>query len=103
MKPRFREGEAVRVRDLRHAGHLRTPAYVRGRVGRIAAIVGPKLNPERLAYGENGVPAVVLYRVRFGQATVWPGYAGTANDTIDVELYEHWLEIAGGAAEGGSA
>jgi hypothetical protein len=30
--------------------------------------------------------------VRFAQKDVWPGYAGPTNDTIDVELYEHWLE-----------
>jgi nitrile hydratase len=36
----------------------------------------------------------MLYRVRFAQAEVWPDYDGPAVDTIDVDLYEHWLRKA---------
>lgn len=32
-----------------------------------------------------------LYRVRFNQKDVWPEYTGNQNDTIDVEVYQHWL------------
>lgn len=95
MTPRFSCGDPVRVRDLRHVGHMRTPGYVRGRVGRIARVVGPMLNPEQLAYGRSGTPGRMLYRVRFAQADVWPDYRGTAADTLDVEIFEHWLEAAG--------
>ena len=35
-----------------------------------------------------------LYRVRFAQREVWPDYRGGAGDSIDVEIYEHWLEPA---------
>ena len=100
MRPRFAEGDAVRVRDLRHPGHMRTPHYVRGRTGRVATVVGPKLNPERLAYGGNGAPGVLLYRVRFAQPSVWPGYGGAPHDTLDVEIYEHWLEPASAGEPG---
>ena len=49
-------------------------------------------NPEELAYNRPGLPAQPLYRVRFVQAAVWPDYDGAADDTIDIELYQHWLE-----------
>ena len=51
-------------------------------------------NPEELAYNRHGLPRRALYRVRFDQKRVWPDYAGPAGDTIDVEIYEHWLEKA---------
>ena len=49
-------------------------------------------NPEELAYGRDGLPARPLYRVRFRLADVWPGYAGSEADCVEVEVYEHWLE-----------
>jgi nitrile hydratase len=47
-----------------------------------------------LAYGKRDVAVLPLYRVRFAQQTVWPDYRGPASDTLDVEIYEHWLEPA---------
>ena len=49
-------------------------------------------NPEELAYGRSGMPLKALYRVRFAQSHVWADYAGAPNDTLDIDLYEHWLE-----------
>ena len=31
-------------------------------------------------------------RVRFRQREVWPDYAGRTDDTIEIEIYQHWLE-----------
>jgi hypothetical protein len=28
------------------------------------------------------------------QAVVWPDYNGAISDTLDVEIYQHWLEPA---------
>jgi nitrile hydratase len=92
VTPRFAVGSKVHVRRGNPPGHIRTPYYIRGKVGRVERICGEFRNPEELAYGRTGEPKKVLYRVRFAQKDVWPGYAGRANDTIDVELYEHWLE-----------
>jgi len=50
-------------------------------------------SPELLAFGIAGSPSE-LYRVRFVQKELWPGYEGGAADTIDVELYEPWLLLA---------
>ena len=80
------------VRLFDGPGHVRTPAYVRGKRGWIERVHGEFRNPEELAYGRTGEPKQVLYRIRFAQKDVWPGYTGPAGDTLDVELYEHWLE-----------
>jgi nitrile hydratase len=92
--PRYSPGETVRVRTGDPPGHVRTPFYIRGKTGQVERICGEFRNPEELAHGRNGEPKRVLYRVRFAQKQVWPDYAGPPADTIDIELYEHWLEKA---------
>jgi hypothetical protein len=90
---RFRPGAAVRVRRADGPGHLRTPWYVRGRQGRIERICGAFANPEELAYRRGG-PPVPLYRVRFCMEELWGATAERDHDTLDVEIFEHWLEPA---------
>lgn len=94
MNARFGPGERVRVRAAYPPGHVRTPYYVRGKVGVVERVLGPFRNPEELAYGRRGELARPLYRVRFSQSEVWADYAGAGADTVDVEIYEHWLEPA---------
>ncbi|HTV52850.1 MAG TPA: SH3-like domain-containing protein [Steroidobacteraceae bacterium] len=89
---RFRPGDQVRVRWADVPGHTRTPWYIRGRTGIIERLCGAYPNPEERAYARSGLPEQPLYRVRFVQAQVWPNYTGTPADTIDVEIYQHWLE-----------
>ncbi len=91
---RFAVGARVRVRRSEAPGHLRTPRYVRGRSGVIERLCGAFPNPEELAYNRPGLPAQPLYRVRFSQRDLWPDYAGPPADTIEVEIYQHWLEPA---------
>ena len=93
-RPAFTLGERVRVRKVDAPGHIRTPHYIRGKMGVIERFVGFFKNPEELAYGRSGEPRKALYRVRFVQRDVWPDYSGPANDTVDIDLYEHWLEQA---------
>ena len=88
----FASGERVRVRAMYPLGHVRTPHYIRGKSGVIERVVGQFDNPEQLAYGRSGDKRT-LYRVRFAQRDVFPD-APETNDTIDVEIYEHWLEKA---------
>ena len=95
MTPRFKPGDAVTVRRAYPPGHIRTPYYIRGQSGVVERICGSFPNPEELAFGRNGLPAQPLYRVRFAQRQVWPDYGGDGADTVDIEIYEHWLEPAG--------
>jgi nitrile hydratase subunit beta len=91
---RFRPGERVRVRFAHPPGHIRTPWYCRGEAGIVERLCGAFRNPEELAYGRPGLPKQPLYRVRFRQKDLWPDYAGPPQDTIEIELYQHWLEPA---------
>ncbi len=63
----------------------------RRRAGEICHVVGEFPNPEEVAYGRNGLPKKMLYRVRFQQAGIWPDYAGGPKDTLEIEVYDHWL------------
>ena len=82
------------VRRAYPPGHIRTPWYIRGKIGVVERICGEFGNPEELAYGRDGTPKQPLYRVRFLQKEVWDDYAENPNDTVDIEIYEHWLEPA---------
>jgi hypothetical protein len=94
---RFRPGDRVWVRDDEKPGHVRTPHYIRGKTGEIAAVHGVFRNPELLAYGKDGFPKRPLYLVGFRQSDVWPDrYAGSRQDRVYVDIYEHWLEPAEG-------
>ena len=84
-------GDRVRVRDDYPPGHIRTPVYVRGKEGVVTRRFGAFPNPETLAIGRDGMPAKTLYEVRFRQKDLWPGYAGGDGDTLDMDIYEHWL------------
>jgi nitrile hydratase len=92
--PRFAPGAVVRVRRMDGPGHIRTPWYLRGRTGRVERVCGHFANPEELAFRRPGLPAIPLYRVRFALADLWGGEGG---DTLDAEIFEHWLEAADGA------
>jgi len=83
--------ERVRVKTMMPPGHVRAPAYLRGKSGVIERTLGSFKNPEKLAYG---LPAEErpLYRVRFTMAELWGDDAETPDDTLDAEIYGHWLE-----------
>ena len=91
---RFNVGDRVRVKAANPPGHRRTPAYIRGKEGEIERVCGSFPNPEELAYGFDGEPRRVLYRVRFRQADVWDLYLESKLDWIEMEIFEHWLEPA---------
>ena len=57
-------------------------------------MLGAFANPEDLAFGRDGLPRKRLYRVRFRQADLWPDYRGAPDDTLDAEIYSHWLTRA---------
>ncbi len=82
--------ERVRVKALMPPGHVRTPAYLRGKTGVIERALGPFGNPEQLAYG-HVADKKQLYRVRFTMAEIWGEAAECPDDTLDAEIFAHWL------------
>ncbi|UJR13214.1 hypothetical protein I4U23_000236 [Adineta vaga] len=94
----FHVGDYVRVQHENYATrwikpHLRTPGYLYGKIGVIERFCGVFPNPEYYAYenNDNKEHYQPLYRVRFNQKDIWNGYQGNSDDTIDVEIYQHWL------------
>jgi nitrile hydratase len=90
----FGSGDVVRVASVNPPGHRRTPYYIRGKEGIVERICGEFANPEELGYGFNGLPKKRLYRVRFRQKDLWADYDGNIEDTVDVDVYEHWLSLS---------
>ncbi|MBM3608690.1 MAG: nitrile hydratase subunit beta [Alphaproteobacteria bacterium] len=93
MSAHLHEGDQVLVREDYPIGHIRTPVYVRGKRGVVVRHFGAFGNPETLAFC---LPSDKreLYKVRFRQRDLWPLYRGSDADTIELDLYEHWLEKA---------
>jgi nitrile hydratase len=90
---KFSPGDRVRVRSFDGPGHIRTPAYVRGKLGWVEAVHGEFRNPENLAYGRSDTPRQPLYMVGFRQTDLWKDrYSESPSDNLYVDLYEHWLE-----------
>ena len=87
----FAAGAPVRIRKLMPPGHVRAPAYIRGKHGTVERVIAPFKNPEQLAYG---LPAAeqMLYRVRFSATELWGDQAENPRDFIEAEVYAHWIE-----------
>ncbi len=86
-------GDRVRIKASMPPGHIRAPAYLRGKTGTIERALGAFGNPEQLAYG-HVADKKQLYRVRFTMAELWGDGAEAPEDTVDAEIYDHWLEKA---------
>lgn len=91
--PRFVPGQRVRIADRTPPSHHRVPAYAKGRLGVVERVCGLHGQPEIFIRGD-GRPPQRIYRVRIAQTDLWPTYEGAAKDTLDLEVFEHWLEPA---------
>ncbi|MBI3798145.1 MAG: nitrile hydratase subunit beta [Deltaproteobacteria bacterium] len=95
MSAKFQPGDSVRVRLGAPPGHFRTPTYIQGKTGSVVARHGAFRNPESLAYGGDGLPKQFLYLIRFDQPQLCNQYTVSPQDTLFIDIYEHWLEPAG--------
>lgn len=91
---RFAAGRRVRISDRNEARHHRVPAYVKGRTGVVERVCGAYDQPELIAYSNSGEPPQTLYRVRLKQKELWSDYDGAPADTLEIEIFEHWLKSA---------
>ena len=95
MEMKFKPGVTVRIRVGYPPHHFRTPAYIQGKTGVVAAVHGAFRNPETLAHDGDGLPKQPLYLVGFHQQDVWEDYNAAPRDTLFIDIYEQWLESAG--------
>lgn len=93
-KPKFKEGDRVRIKDLPDVFYTRTMAYTRGAVGTVVRLVYESPAAEDEAWDNTDNPQW-FYSVAFMQKELWPEYSDTfANDTLETEFPERYLESA---------
>lgn len=90
MKATFAVGDAVAVQSVKPTGHCRVPGYLRGKRGRIVAVVGSYPLADKRARSEQSEPEP-LYTVMFYAADVWGG--GDVQLSIAADLWESYLEV----------
>ena len=92
-RERFRIGDRVRAKGDAVPGHVRLPAYVRGKVGVIVGESPPYPFPDAEAHGVVSDPEPT-YDVRFDSRDLWPGSADDA--FVHVGVFQSYLERAAG-------
>jgi thiocyanate hydrolase subunit alpha/thiocyanate hydrolase subunit beta len=93
--PKFKVGEEVRVRELPVLFYTRTQEYLRGAKGEIARVSYESPASEDETWDGPEQKPEWFYIVRFNLSELWHHYTGPANDTLQTELPERWLEAAG--------
>jgi len=92
--PRFKVGDRVRIKDLPDIFYSRCQTYTRGAVGTVSALVYESPPAENEAW-DNTEHVEWFYSIVFKQKELWPEYHDLyANDTLETEFSERWLEPA---------
>jgi len=89
--PKFNIDSEIIVAKKQSIDHCRTPAYIRGKIGTIERCCGSFSNPEQIAVCNPNPFIIPLYRCRFYQKDIWLNYTGNDKDTLELEIFEHWL------------
>ena len=88
---RFKIGDRVRTRDTHVPGHVRMPAYIRGKVGTVVGESPAYPFPDAHAHGVAAV-SERTYDVRFNSIDLWPDAAEPA--FVHVGVFRSYLEPA---------
>jgi len=91
--PRFSPGSPVKIKDMTPTVHHRVPAYAKGKTGYVERVCGAYQEPELAAIYRHG-PDHPVYRVSLMQTDLWSDYQGNPADTLEIEIFEYWLEEA---------
>jgi nitrile hydratase subunit beta len=92
-EPAFKVGDQIRISVRYPVGHYRVPMYMRGKRGTVELILKPMaINNEEEGFGRNAGSKGHYYRVAVALTELWPGYAGSAQDRLVIEIFEAWLE-----------
>jgi len=94
VPPKFKVGQRVRIKHLPDIFYTRCQVYTRGAVGEVAVVTHESPAPEDESWGHVD-KSEWFYIVRFKQKDLWPEYPEAfANDTLQTEFSERWLEAA---------
>jgi hypothetical protein len=92
-EPLFKAGDEVEISQRSPIGHFRTPNYIRGKRGRVEAVIKPPaVNNEDEGFGRNAGEKRHYYRIAIPMTELWPNYAGSPRDGLRIEVFESWLE-----------
>lgn len=96
-EPLFGVGDEVQVAMRYPIGHFRVPNYIRGKQGRVEAVIEPAaINNEEEGFGRNAGSRRHYYRIAIPLTELWTDYAGSPNDGLYIEVFETWLERSQG-------
>ena len=91
--PRFHAGDKVGISVRFPVGHYRVPHYIRGKKALVEEVIAtPAIDNEAEGFGRNAGLKRHYYRVSIPLSELWPGYAGSPQDGLRIEVYENWLE-----------
>jgi nitrile hydratase len=96
VPPAFALGDRVRARRIEHGGHTRSPRYVQGKRGVVAALYGAYNFPDAVAGGVQAPPQQ-LYNVRFMASELW-GESAEPGGSLQIDMWESYLEPEHGSA-----
>jgi len=88
----FEIGETVRVKNEYVPGHVRMPAYIRGKTGMVVSITPPYPFPDAAGHGMQA-PMEPTYDVRFRSRDLWPDSCDDALNHVGV--FQSYLEKVG--------
>jgi nitrile hydratase len=91
--PLFQVGDSVTISVRFPIGHYRVPHYIRGKRAVVETVIEPRaVNNEEEGFGLNAGQRRHYYRVVIPLTDLWPGYGGSAADSLRIEVFESWLE-----------
>ena len=91
QREHFEAGDRVKVRTDLVAGHMRLPAYIRGKVGTVVSESPAYPFPDAHAHGVQAEDEPT-YDVRFSAEELWPNAADPA--FVHVGVFQSYLERA---------
>ena len=92
-EPLFKVGDSVKIAMRFPIGHYRVPNYIRGKHGRVEAVIEPRaVNNEDEGFGLNAGVKRHYYRLAIPLTELWPNYTGSPDDGLRIEVFETWLE-----------
>lgn len=95
-QPIFAAGDEVVISLRFPVGHFRVPNYIRGKKGTVESVIKPAaVNNEEEGFGRNAGNKRHYYRIAIPLIELWPGYAGSPNDGLRIEVFETWIERRG--------